>query len=168
MKTSFISISNPINKKIDWAQLHFDKYGDELLQDTSTAHLIKKLEEAIQDSRDAMANAGIVALCTQCEMNEGGSCCGPGLENKYDAELILINLMMGVKLPREKDDPTSCFFLGRKGCILKARHVICVNYICRKVSEEINPAMLNSLREKEGVELNTLFLLHERIKKSIR
>ena len=46
-----------------------------------------------------------------------------------------------------------------------ARHVICVNYVCAKITNRINPNELSRLREKEGLELDLLFLTNERVKK---
>ncbi|MBA7644220.1 hypothetical protein ES703_51962 [subsurface metagenome] len=88
--------------------------------------------------------------------------CSMGI--KYDGWLLLINLLLDVRLPKKRHDKESCFFLGEGGCLLKARHVICVNYLCKKITDQIDPHKLNALREKEGVELDILFLLNERLK----
>ncbi|MGD9033581.1 MAG: hypothetical protein PVH02_13010, partial [Desulfobacteraceae bacterium] len=70
--------------------------------------------------------------------------------------------------PRQGYDPSSCFFLGEQGCLLLARHVICVNYLCKKVTDHIDAGKIAALQGKEGVELELLFHLQERIKKKIR
>ena len=49
-----------------------------------------------------------------------------------------------------------------------ARHVICINYLCTKIADLIKPHTIIKLREREGEELNTLFLLQERLKKVLR
>ena len=115
-----------------------------------------------------MAASGIADECRQCEHDEGGSCCGAGLENKYSGTLLLINLLLGAKLPSKRTGPSNCHFLGDEGCRLLARHVICVNYICRKISDRIDPERIAILREAEGRELDILFLLNERVKKLLR
>jgi hypothetical protein len=115
-----------------------------------------------------MLDSGLVQACAECETLEGGSCCGKGLEDHYDGYLLLINLLLGVNLPLERRDPRSCYFLGLKGCALAARHVICVNYLCRKATDLIDSKALALLRELEGVQLETLFLLHERVKKRVK
>ena len=56
-------------------------------------------------------------------------------------------------------------FEGAQGCLLLARHVICVNYLCKKITDRIEPLKLQTLREKEGMELEYLFLVYERTKK---
>jgi len=160
-----ISLSSPIQEKIAWAEAFCHEFRDQLLKDKSVVGLLNKLANAIHASRSEMRGTGIAGICRECEMVEGGSCCGAGLENRYGWELLLINLLMGVTLPKKKHDPESCFFLGETGCLLQARHVICINYVCRKITDRIDPQKLHTLREKEGEELKTLFLLHERIKK---
>lgn len=157
-------LSSPIEEKIAWAENCYEKYGRRLFEDRTITDLLARLQRDIQGSRKEMTAAGIVDLCRECELNEGGSCCGAGLENKYDGWLLLINLLLNVRLPEKRHDPKSCFFLGNTGCMLQARHVICVNYVCKKITDRIDPEAIKALREKEGEELNALFLLHERIK----
>ncbi len=159
------SLSSPVEEKIAWAEECYNAFGERFLEDRALRDLLSRLESAVKISREAMLNAGILEICRACEEDEGGSCCGAGLENRYDGWLLLINLLMGVKLPGSRYDPRSCYFLGRHGCLLQARHVICVNYVCPKITQAVDPRKMKSLREKEGDELAALFLLHERVKK---
>jgi hypothetical protein len=115
-----------------------------------------------------MSGCGLVQACAECETLEGGSCCGRGIEEHYDGYLLLINLLLGANLPTERRDSSSCFFLGPKGCELSARHVLCVNYLCRKATDRVDPRALALLREVEGVQLESLFLLHERVREIVR
>lgn len=163
-----ISLESPIDAKIAWAEKRYHEVMGELLGDQEIPVLLDKLKGAIHASHKEMAEAGVVNECRDCEEREGGSCCGAGLENRYDGSLLLINLLLGVKLPRQGYDPSSCFFLGAQGCLLLARHVICVNYLCKKITERIDAEKIAALQEKEGVELERLFHLQERIKKKIR
>ncbi|RLC24538.1 MAG: hypothetical protein DRH56_06545 [Deltaproteobacteria bacterium] len=157
-------LSSPIGEKIAWAEDRWQRFGERLLRDGGLADSLRELETLAAASRRTMAAAGIVSLCAACELEEGGSCCGAGMENHYDGWLLLINLLMGVRFPGKRADPGSCFFLGKTGCVLKVRHVICVNYLCRKISDRIDPEKLAELREKEGEELTALFRFHERLK----
>lgn len=161
-------LSSPIEEKIAWAEDCYEKFGSKFFKDRTIFDLLERLKKAVQNSREEMTAAGIFDLCSECERNEGGSCCGNGIEDKYDGWLLLINLTLDVRLPKKRHDPKSCFFLGKDGCILLARHVICVNYICKKITDRIDPHTIKALRKKEGEELNTLFLLHENVKKICR
>jgi len=129
--------------------------------------LLREFKKAAGASRESMAESGVMDGCRDCEHREGGSCCGAGLENKYSGILILINFLLGAIIPKERQVPASCFFLGKTGCNLIARHVICVNYLCRKITDHIDRRELVNLREREGVELNILFMLNENIKKAL-
>lgn len=158
-------LSSPIEEKIAWAKDFYERFGGKFYKDRTTIDLLDRLKKAVRNSREEMTSAGIANLCGECERKERGSCCGNGIENKYDGWLLLINLLLNVRLPNKRYDPKSCFFLGKTGCVLLARHVICVNYICKKITDRIEPQAIKALRIKEGEELNTLFLLHENIKK---
>jgi hypothetical protein len=114
-----------------------------------------------------MIEAGVLTACTHCDEEEGGSCCGAGIENKYTPVLLLINLLLGVTLPDRRISSNSCFFLGPAGCRLKARHVICINYLCTRLQKEIPTWALQSLQAVTGEEMDTIFILHEKIKKNL-
>jgi len=161
-------ISRSIEEKIAWAETCYQEIGGLFLRDENSVILLNRLEKAVRASRTEMALAGVEDECRACEEREGGSCCGAGLENKYDATLLFINLLLGIQLPKQRSDPSSCLFLGPDGCLLIARQVICVNYLCKKIENHINPSKITVLREKEGVELECLFILHECIKKELR
>ena len=164
MTYSHISLESNIRDKITWATTCFNRKKSLLLKDKKIGELLPLLDKAIIASREEMENIGIVDECRHCEEKEGGACCGSGIENKYSGILLLINLLLGTILPQTQYIKDSCYFLGKKGCVLKAKHVICINYICKKISDKTAPETLTPLREKEGVELDLLFLLNERIK----
>jgi hypothetical protein len=159
------SLTDPIEQRIAWAEHCYTHLEDKLLRDPEVSSLLEKLRQAIRGSHSKMAELGIGDLCKACEEEEGGSCCGAGLEDHSSGTLLLINLLLGVDIPTRKMDPASCFFLSRNGCRLLARHVICVNYLCAKIAARVPPSEIASLRELEGVELDLLFVLYERVKK---
>jgi len=163
-----LSPDAPIHEKIAWARECFRRSGDRLLQNPDIGGLLGRLRRAIDASRRAMRAADIPDQCRECERDEGGSCCGAGLEDKYSGTLLLINLLLGRELPDQRADPSSCHFLGKEGCRLIARHVICINYLCAKITDRIDPEKISRLRHAEGEELGLLFLLNERIKKILQ
>jgi len=79
-----------------------------------------------------------------------------------------MNMVLGVDLPQERWDEKSCFFLSPGGCCLKARHVICINYLCKDIVDHVDPGALKKLQELQGEEINLLFHLHEQVKKVLR
>ena len=157
----------PILEKIGCAKSLCNVYGAELLSHKAIKDLLETYREDIRQTWIQMDKAGVIAECTDCAINDRGSCCGTGIEDRFDAILLLINLMMGCELPLSPWDKTGCWFLGEEGCLIVARHVICVNYMCKRLTNlETNAIRL--LQEKIGLELETGFVLEEGIKTWLR
>jgi hypothetical protein len=154
-----------IEEKIRTAQDLFSKWGMILVKDSRISDLLSSLRRNIISSQEAMNRVGVIAACRSCEQEEGGSCCGHGIENKYTPILLLINLLMGQVFPMQRSMDNSCYFLTQSGCYLQARHVICVNYLCSKIYERVQLSGLIHLQEVNGQELHTLFIIHETIKR---
>jgi hypothetical protein len=110
---------------------------------------------------------GVFAACKQCEEEEGGSCCGSGIENRYSPHLLLVNLLLGSCLPEDRCFENSCYFLGKDGCVLKARDILCINYLCAKINRLLAHEDLLALQKATGKEMETVFFLHEAVKKVI-
>lgn len=163
-----IALSGSITEKISWARKIYAKEGKRLHHDEETARLLSGLRYAVSRTREAMERAGLLQRCRVCEELEGGSCCGKGIEDRYDGYLLIMNLALGADLPAERWDEQSCFFLLPGGCCLKARHVICINYLCKDILDHVDTGALKELQVLEGEETNLLFHLHERIKKALR
>jgi hypothetical protein len=170
MSKQSISQSSPssIYAKIKQAHNLLETCGNSLIEDPLIHDLLSKLRDCIENTNQSMLTLGVVAECKNCEEKEGGSCCGSGIENKYEAVLLLINLLLGDSLENEEPSGSSCYFLGKKGCTLRARHVLCVNYICQKLQKKLNREELIALQTCAGEELDPLFFLHEAIKKMMR
>ena len=160
-------LESPVKQKIFWARDVLDRRKQALLGDEQLTEGLSMLRRAILESREAMSQTGVSILCRACEVHEGGSCCGAGIEKNFSATLLLLNLLLGAQIPEARHDPLSCFFLSERGCTLLARHVICVNFLCQKITSSIPAGRIAALREKEGIELERLFTLLERIKKKL-
>ncbi len=139
-----------------------------LRRDAATARLLARLEAALDRSRRVLRASGVAEICRRCELLEGGSCCGVGIEERYDAFQLLINLLIGIDLPDRRFSPDSCYFLGPEGCRLAARHVLCVNYLCGKIKARLTPAEILEIQTVVGEELDVGFVLYERIKEIVR
>jgi hypothetical protein len=157
-----------IRLKIESARAIDERWGQCLRGDSLVVRLMGELETHWRSSWRVMEETGIVASCRRCEEEEGGSCCGRGIENKYDETLLLLNLIWGVALPDDRGRPDSCFFLGDCGCLLKIRHVLCVNYLCTEVQKRLSPGELARVQQTVGYELDTVFLLHETVKRLLK
>ncbi len=157
-----------MQENIERAHSLYSSCGRSLKQDPSIRALLHRLQRYIDDSKNTMCALGVVAECKHCEEQEGGSCCGAGIENRYDEVLLLINLLLGGSLQIQGHSGNSCSFLGEHGCTLMARHVLCVNYICDRLQKKLTRDELIGLQNCSGKELDTLFILHDAIKKHIR
>jgi hypothetical protein len=156
-------LNRPIAEKIAWACRCYQEARDVFLEERVVGNLLDRLEEAVSASRREMTVSGVVAACRRCEEQDGGSCCGAGIEDHYSSLLLLVNLLLGARIPEQRLDPSSCWFLGPSGCSLRARHTLCVNYLCKKATEGKDPLKITALRAHEGIELECLFHLQERI-----
>lgn len=153
-----------IRMKIRKAREIHEQCGAALGADPRVARLLEELQTHWRASWQVMEETGIVAACRHCEEEEGGSCCGRDLENKYNETLLLLNLLCGLTLPDERRHANSCFFLGDSGCLLKVRDVICVNYLCTAVQKRLSHADLVRVQQTVGCELDTVFLLQETVR----
>jgi hypothetical protein len=137
------------------------------MQDREVCALLKALDLDIEATQSAMVGAGIVNECYDCAMDDQGTCCGVRTGYKCDSILLLINLLLGRDLPSVPADAHHCHFLTKRGCALRARHVICINFICQRLKDVIPHNVLCSVQEIAGRDIDALFVLEERIKKKI-
>ncbi len=157
-----------IGEKIAIARELHARRADSLLREPAVATGLRDLAARTEASRLASIEAGVSEVCRRCDEEEGGSCCGAGLEDRYTPEMLLLNLMMGTSLPDSGRSANSCHFLGDRGCVLVARDIICINYLCARLCSGISEERLIRLRETTGFEMEAVFVLHDRIRKSIR
>ena len=142
-------------------------FGHALLQDEKVRTLLVQLDKNIEATQKEMVAVGVIRECADCAVNGEGTCCGKRTGYKYDSVILLVNLLLGKTIPLQSQDPHACYFLTREGCILRARHVICVNFLCPRLHKNIQHEMLVQLQQVAGEELDTLFLVEEYIKKEI-
>jgi hypothetical protein len=156
-----------ILQKITEANDLFFLWGEALRADPRISSLLKNLEGKIADSVKAMHDCGVVEACRRCDQEEGGSCCGAGIENRYTPRPLLINLLLGQTLPERRRQPEVCFFLSESGCCLDLRQVLCVNYLCLKIQTMLPQDELVRLQQITGEEMETAFILEEAVKKFV-
>jgi len=157
-----------IENKIMMARHMYDSWSDQLKCEPHIHELIEKLEGYLNNSRKVMLELGIVEICKHCDEEEGGSCCGAGLENKFDTFLLLMNLLLGVSLPEKHRRPDGCYLLADRGCTLKVRLVLCVDFLCPKILNTMSHKDLIRLQQVSGDELTTGFMLYDAIKRFLR
>jgi hypothetical protein len=157
-----------IQDKIELAQNLYLLWKDALRKQSHINNLLADLERCIRLSRESMLEFQIIEICKRCDEEEGGSCCGAGMENKFDTFLLLVNLLLGVTLPEHHLRTDSCYLLTDKGCMLKVRLVLCVDFLCDKILNALSVEQLLGLQKISGEELKTGFRLYDAIKKFMR
>ncbi len=155
---------HPMDEKLSWAHLLHDSFGEEMKRDQVIRRLLHEYHETINASWQAMREHGVADECTRCALQDGGSCCGQGIENKFDVITLLVNLLSGVSLPVKPWDPTGCWFLGEKGCLLLARHVICINFICKRLYAAVPSRNIQLVQKAMQAETDAGFILEEYLK----
>ena len=166
--TECLDEGSSIEDKIKTARHLYEVWSDQLNREPNIPPLIGKLKSCLESSSAAMLALGIVETCQHCDEEEGGSCCGAGLENKFDTFLLLMNLLLGVSLPERHHRPDSCYLLGDKGCVLRVRLVLCVDYLCPKILNVLSQDELVRLQNISGDELLTGFKLYDALKRFMR
>ncbi len=145
----------------------YDVLHGVLLSDTVFQNFLLKLEQNIEATRREIVANGISGECADCAMTGEGTCCGIQTGSKYDRILLLINILLGQDLPLYRKFPDKCYFLSNNGCSLKARHVICLNFICQRLRETIQHENIVRFQKIAGEEIQTLFTVEEYIKKKL-
>ncbi len=157
-----------ITQSIYSAKNLFKIHGDTLLSDLNLAKMLSLLESKINISREEMIKSGIVNECASCSLQRAETCCTFRTGFKCDTTLLLINMLMNVPLPEFPFYPELCHFLTEKGCCLKARPVICINYTCSILREKIPFKKLIRVQEITGKEMDLVFKIENYIKQILR
>jgi hypothetical protein len=152
-----------IEAKADSASDLWERYGEFFLEDASLTSLLDAYRSSIRAASDVMRGVGVSKICAVCDTDLGGSCCGDGIENKYDSILLLVNHLLGNTPVLRPTDSRSCRFLGAAGCTLTARAVLCVNYLCDQVKRALGHDNLLLLQEATSRELDLQFKVHEEL-----
>lgn len=163
---STASDARGVAKKIHLAKDLLKSHGEIFYKNKEMLSLLSELREAIEATEIERIQTGLASECAKCgSLNK--DCCGRGIELRYSVETLLINLLLGVNLPEFHHSMDSCYFLTPTGCCLKARDVFCVNYLCKRITDNLTPMKLGHLRELEGREATIIFRLEGIIKRLI-
>ncbi len=142
-----------ILEEIEKAKALYESYRSTLLDEKRIGELLETYRRAIARTYKAMAEEGVLKVCSECAQGPAGSCCFEGVEAWYDRCLLLINLLLGVEIPGGGAFPGHCRFVGERGCRLVARYAFCVNYLCPALQEALGPQGCGTLSSIVGAEL---------------
>lgn len=149
--------STKIEETIAIAQRIYSDYAEYLK--STLVHLLEKAKHAVEKSRRASADLGISEICRLCDEEEGGSCCGAGIEDRYTVELLVANMLNDVFPPVSPFSDDGCYFLGKNGCVLFFRHTLCVNFLCKKLYDLLGKERIIFIQHVIGDEIELTFRL---------
>lgn len=113
-------------------QLH-RQYGPGLAVDPQVVARLTDLTRLGAALAARMVAMDLGRLCGGCAARPDGGCCSAFMANETDAVLLLINLLQGHPVARQRDDDGECCFLGPTGCTLSPKPFFCLNYNCRAI-----------------------------------
>ncbi len=156
-----------ILEKIKVAQELYEHWSDYFLKDEKFMDLLKRYEEAVLKSNKTMEKLGTFNECYICSVLEKKGCCKIGLENEVTINILLINMFLGVPIPKEREVPLRCFFVGPTGCKIFARPFLCRDYFCRRLLDKLGEKGYILVTQVLNEELTLLYEICRYIKKEL-
>ncbi|MGD9158139.1 MAG: hypothetical protein PVG39_07025 [Desulfobacteraceae bacterium] len=157
-----------IAEQIEKANELYSLYGSQILKDNKCSSMLKEFNAAIEDSWKLMKELGVVNICSVCADEKPGGCCHFGIETCYTNMLILMNLLLGVKIPEQRTLDNNCLFAGEHGCLLKARFKTCIHHLCPEIKDSLNEYDMFRLRAITNYEIRLGAQLETAIREWIR
>jgi len=156
-----------IEEKLSLSQELFELWGEALQEDPELSELLKAYRQAVERSNQAMESAGTFKECYICSVEEGQGCCKIGLEHECTVLILLLNRLLGVKLPQEREVPGRCFFVGPLGCKIFARPMLCRDYFCRRLQQKVPEPVMISLTQILNDELTLLYRINRLLRSQL-
>ena len=151
-----------LTQKLDLLRRLWKAHRKTLTEDQELKHLLISHQRAFEKAQKVMKETGGEAFCARCG-REKRSCCGEDMEFHCDDRLLLANLLCGVELPSQRIFENGCYFLGKEGCLLRIRPLICRNFICPELAAFLGTKKIALIQHSLEEEARALFFLEERI-----
>ncbi len=143
---------NTVYNRMDRALRLYQEHGESILATPEMQRLLGLYDSSIGHTQETVRQAGMAAACGLCA-EQIGSCCFEEVETWYDPMLLLINRLLSADLPRSREIPGQCLFLGEEGCRLRARYSFCLNYFCPTLKLRLSPGLMDITLAAIGQEL---------------
>lgn len=127
--------------------------------------LLEDYEKAVINSNKVMEEIKSFEECYVCSVIDKKGCCKAGLENEVTVNIILINWFLKKELPKEREVPGRCFFVGPRGCKIFARPYLCREFFCRRLQNKFTHDDFVLVTQVITQELTLLYQLCEYIKR---
>lgn len=156
------SLYRNITRAKDLAQ----KIGHSILSDPEFELLLNTFRSAHESAVNAFQKLRVFEYCKICGNGPKGGCCLREAGLWYDPIALAVNLLLGVRIELNPD-PSSCPFLGKKGCILLYRNEFCINFFCEDLQRSVGKEGIRYLRTMGGREIWAGLRLEEYLKKRL-
>jgi hypothetical protein len=124
----------------------FRLYGNDIQNDFGLSCLLNEYMTLIENSWNMMKRLGVINICSECAGKKTGGCCHFGIETCYSDIILLMNLLMGVKIPENRRYENNLLFAEEYGCQLKARFKTCIYHLCPLIKGHLSEDDLIRLR----------------------
>lgn len=141
----------PLPRKLELARRLLTRYGEQLLSMSALRHHLDACSALQNDVRLCMVESGMPAFCRNCAVaSASGGCCSLAMTEENDAVVLLLNLLAGSPVEIQRPAGAECLFLGESGCSLRFKPFFCLNYLCRQLRDQVQPALLHKLAKATG------------------
>ena len=144
--------SGSVDEKMATSFRLLEAHGPSLLSVPMVTASLDRLKKSGENLNGIMTRLEMDVICSMCASKSGGGCCSAFMANNTDAILLLINLLIGRPVARQRDD-SECCFLGAHGCILQPKPIFCLNYNCWRIKEKIPNAGMKELQRMANIVL---------------
>jgi hypothetical protein len=158
-------ITKDIAHNIKLAYDLFEALDTQFQNDEKFRALLQKLDESIDTTHHYKDMYGISDECADCSLHGNDTCCGKRTGFQCDPIILFLNIKLGYSLKVQDTSPHLCSFLSVNGCTLRVRPILCVNFLCKRLRDNIPHQNLVQLQTVAGEELDTLFLIENTIKR---
>jgi len=168
----YLRVINPdptslILEKIRIAEELFTDWKEYFYKDEKFLDKLKNYEKAIKKSNELMEKLGTFEECYICSVIEKKGCCKIGLENEVTINVLLINMFFNIEIPKEREVPGRCFFVGPTGCKIFARPYLCREYFCNRLLRLFSSEEYALLTQTISHELILLYEISVYIRKEL-
>ncbi|WP_022855945.1 hypothetical protein [Thermodesulfobacterium thermophilum] len=156
-----------MKEKILTAEELFEHWNDYFYKDSKFLKLLKRYENAVLLSNQTMSNLETFNECYVCSVIDKKGCCKAGIEAEVTINILLLNLFLRKDIPKEREIPLRCFFVGPTGCKIFARPFICRDYFCRRLLNKLTQEEYALVTQVLNEELTLLYEITRYIRKQL-
>lgn len=153
-----------VSEALDLASEFWNASADAARVDADVLAATQEVVAAEERLRKTMRAARMDRICSACGEETGGGCCGASVARQADPLLLFANRLLGSPACPQNDDFTTCCFLGKNGCVLRVKPLLCVHYDCAVMLASVAPKRLAAVDEARNALLEAWIALEVRLR----